>query len=230
MLLSDDLVPISKLSSAFQQPKSPLHLQFAYYASSLAVEFWIERWGVDGLRRLLEDLSVGMKADEALARLPGSIADLDAEFLEFARNRAKSFAANADFSKPTTEELRDLDAWMASHPNSYWGLKRRLDKAINEKAWKDAARDAESLVSLWPADHSENGVYSQLATAYRSMDDSAKEYEALRNLEKFSPAPRDGLLRLIEIDSERNEWESVAKWVDRMQGIQPMRSDTQAPR
>jgi tetratricopeptide (TPR) repeat protein len=230
MLISEDLVPISQLSSAFQQPKSPLHLQFAYYASSLAVEFWIERWGVDGLRRLLEDLSIGMKADEALARLPGSLAYLDAEFLEFARERARSFTPNADFTKPTKEEFQDLDAWMTSHPNSYWGLKRRVDKAIEEKAWNAAVRDAESLASLWPEDHSETGVYSQLAAAYRGMEDAAKEYEALRNLEKFSPAPRSGLLRLIEIDSKRNEWESVAKWVDRMQGIQPMRSDTQTPR
>lgn len=230
MLLSDDLVPISKLSSAFQQPKSPLHLQFAYYASSLAVEFWIERWGVDGLRRLLEDLSVGMKADEALARLPGSLAYLDAEFLEFARARAKSFAPKADFTKPTPEELQDLESWMVSHPNSYWGLKKRLENAIQAKKWGDAARAAESLVSLWPEDHSEVGIYSQLATVYKGMEDSAKEYDALRGLERFSPAPREGLLRLIEIDSKRNAWDSVAKWVDRMQGIQPMRSDTQTPR
>jgi len=230
MLLSDDLVPISKLSSAFQQPKSPLHLQFAYYSSSLAVEFWIERWGVDGLRRLLEDLSVGMKADEALARLPGSLDYLDAEFLEFARTRAKSFAPKADFTKPTPEELQDLDSWMLSHPNSYWGLKKRLEKDIQAKEWAAAARAAESLVSLWPEDHSENGIYSQLASAYHGLEDPVKEYNALRDLERFSPAPRAGLLRLIEIDSKRNAWDSVAKWVDRMQGIQPMRNDTQSPR
>ncbi len=39
MILGDDLTPVSKLSGAFLTPRSAQHLQFAYYESSLVVEY-----------------------------------------------------------------------------------------------------------------------------------------------------------------------------------------------
>ncbi|HET7624091.1 MAG TPA: tetratricopeptide repeat protein, partial [Verrucomicrobiae bacterium] len=39
MILNGELTPLGKLSGAFLAPKTPQHLQFAYYESSLVVEF-----------------------------------------------------------------------------------------------------------------------------------------------------------------------------------------------
>ncbi len=41
MILGDELTPLSQLSAAFLGAKTPLHLQFAYYESALAVEFLV---------------------------------------------------------------------------------------------------------------------------------------------------------------------------------------------
>ena len=41
MILGDELTPLSQLSSAFLAAKTPLHLQFAYFESALAVEFLV---------------------------------------------------------------------------------------------------------------------------------------------------------------------------------------------
>src|SRR5262249_54319987 len=41
MILGKDLTPLSQLSAAFLAPKSPIHIQFAYFESALAVEFLI---------------------------------------------------------------------------------------------------------------------------------------------------------------------------------------------
>ena len=43
MILEGELTPVSRLSGAFLQPKSAMHLQFAYFESSLVVEFLIKR-------------------------------------------------------------------------------------------------------------------------------------------------------------------------------------------
>ncbi|MCZ6794248.1 MAG: tetratricopeptide repeat protein, partial [Planctomycetota bacterium] len=51
------LTPVSRLSGAFLQPPSALHLQFAYYESSLVVEFLIARHGFDSLKAVLSDLA-----------------------------------------------------------------------------------------------------------------------------------------------------------------------------
>src|SRR5437763_15362117 len=97
MLLGDGFVPISKLSGAFLSPPSPLHLQFAYFESALAVQYLVEKQGIDTLKRVLVDLSAGMPINGALARYTGSLEKLDTDFADFARRRARQFAPDADW-------------------------------------------------------------------------------------------------------------------------------------
>jgi hypothetical protein len=49
--------PVSKLSGAFLRPPSPMHLQFAYYESSMVVEYVAGRFGIEALQRVLADLA-----------------------------------------------------------------------------------------------------------------------------------------------------------------------------
>src|SRR4029453_5813933 len=51
MILGDDFVPLAELSAAFLAPKSEVHLQFAYYESSLAVEFLVQKFGLDAVKK-----------------------------------------------------------------------------------------------------------------------------------------------------------------------------------
>ena len=78
MILSDDLTPVSQLSAAFLSPPTPQHLQFAYFESSLVVEYLVETFGHDVLNRILVDLAAGMPINAALQRYTGSIQELDA--------------------------------------------------------------------------------------------------------------------------------------------------------
>jgi hypothetical protein len=50
MLLDEALTPVSRLSGAFLKPPTPMHLQFAYFQSSLVVDFLVDRFGVDSLK------------------------------------------------------------------------------------------------------------------------------------------------------------------------------------
>ena len=90
MILGDDLTPLSKLSSAFLAPKSPMHLQFAYHESALAVEFLVETAGLPALKGLLDDLGAGISINEALpGRTKMTLEVLDREFARFARQGAE---------------------------------------------------------------------------------------------------------------------------------------------
>ena len=84
MILGDDFVPLSKLSSAFLQPKTPMHLQFAYFEASLAVRYMVEKHGMERLKKLLVDLGMGVPMQDALSRIYGDADTLDADFKEFA--------------------------------------------------------------------------------------------------------------------------------------------------
>ncbi len=79
MILSDeDFIPASQLSRGFLKPKTPMHLQFAYFESSLAVEYLIESHGMASMLRLLDDLALGIPTKDALLRMVGSLETLDA--------------------------------------------------------------------------------------------------------------------------------------------------------
>ncbi len=56
MILTGEMTPVGKLSTAFMSPPSPMHLQFAYYQSSLVVEFLVERFGFEVIKAILADL------------------------------------------------------------------------------------------------------------------------------------------------------------------------------
>jgi tetratricopeptide (TPR) repeat protein len=68
MILGDELTPVSKLSGAFLDPKSEMHLQFAYYESSLVVDFLVQRYGNEKLKAILRDLGEGVEINEAIAK------------------------------------------------------------------------------------------------------------------------------------------------------------------
>ena len=230
MILGDDFVPMSQLSSAFLQPKSPLHLQFAYYEASLAVEYWIEKYGMQNLLRLLEDLSVGMPADEALRRAPGSLDALDAEFFAFASDKAQRYANEVDLTKPSKEDREKMASWLESHPDSVFAMRMKVKSLVTSKKWDEALELALRLQKLLPSDASHEGVYAMLATIHRAKEDLQQERLAWIQLASLSADCRQALLRLLEIDRQSEDFESMLVWCERLIEIDPLRLDVQTAR
>lgn len=230
MILGDDFVPMSQLSGAFLQPKSPMHLQFAYYEASLAVEYWIEKYGMQNLLRLLEDLSVGMPADEALRRAPGSLDALDAEFFAFASDKAQRYASEVDLAKPSKQDWEKMASWLESHPDSVYAMRLKVKSLITSKKWEEALELALRLQTLLPSDASHEGVYAMLATIHRAKEDLQQERLALIQLANLSADCRQALLRLLEIDRQSEDFESMSVWCERLIEIDPLRLDVQSAR
>ena len=227
MILGTGFVPVSQLSGAFLQPKTPLHLQFAYYESSLVVEYWIEKYGIAMMQRLLEDLAIGMPAAEALKRAPGTLELLDNEFRDYAMAMAAKYGEGVDFDRANSEDKVDVKTWLAEHPDSYWGLRSQCQVMVSTKKWDEALVVAEKLQTLLPDDNSNEGLYAILASIYRGMGKDEEERSALVELTERSSDCREALVRLIEIDEKRNDWSSLEKWCEQMQAINPIRSDLQ---
>ena len=97
MVLRGELAPVSGLSGAFLNPPSPLHLQFAYYEASLVVEYLVETYGLETVKRILGDLSTGESIEVVLERHAGPLWELDEKFTEFAEGRARQLAPDADW-------------------------------------------------------------------------------------------------------------------------------------
>jgi tetratricopeptide (TPR) repeat protein len=65
---------------------------------------------------------------------------------------------------------------------------------------------------------------------HQRLEQIDQEREALVSLVERSSDAFDALSRLCELDETRKDWESLAKWSERLHAIQPIRFDVQQRR
>jgi tetratricopeptide (TPR) repeat protein len=227
MMLGDDLTPVSRLSGAFLHPPTPLHLQFAYFESSLVVEYLVEKYGLPTVKRILVDLGVGMPINESLPRYAGSLEALDREFAEFAVGRAKQMAPRADWSDPklpATAKADDMAAWLKEHPKNYRAWQRLAAQLLREKQWAAAQAPLKKMIELYPDDAGVNNPYASLATVYRELGDAGSERAALERLVLLTADRVDALSRLMDLAQSAEDWAAVLKYGEMLLAINPLRA------
>ncbi|HSH93782.1 MAG TPA: tetratricopeptide repeat protein, partial [Roseimicrobium sp.] len=139
IILGGGLTPVGALSGAFLNAKTPEHIQFAYFESSLVVEFLVERHGMEKLKSVLKDLAGGRPINDALAQHTEPLADLDKHFAEFAKKKASELAPGLDWTKPEKSDspLAQID-WVMLNPKNYYRLTQEARQLIREKKWAEA--------------------------------------------------------------------------------------------
>ncbi len=147
MILGDDLTPVSELSAAFLSPKSPEHLQFAYYESSLVVQFLVAEFGDEALVKVLDELSIGTPINDALRRHTAPSEFLDKKFNDYARKLANDLAAKADWTKPANpiSDAAGWENWLSEHPDNIYGLLGQAKTLIAENKYQEALQVSRSL-------------------------------------------------------------------------------------
>ena len=225
IILSGKMTPVSQLSSAFLSPPSPMHLQFAYYESSLVVEYLIERFGMEALRKLLVDLGDGMEINEALIRHTEPLGRLDADFAKFARRRADELAPRGTWEKPKLPPGANSDAlarWLKTRPNSIPALQRLAQQLLRERKFKEAVAVAEKLRGLLLESAGSETPNALLAAAHRGLSDTAAERAALQAWAESDADATAAYLRLMELGEQAGDWESVAQNARRMLAVNPL--------
>ena len=225
MIEGDDLTPVSKLSAAFLSPKSPQHLQFAYFESALVVRFLIERHGLQTMKRILVDLGVGMPINEALTRHVSSLEKLDEDFAEYAHKFVAKSAPELDWEP--FQELAKLDLagtkeWLKDHPNNYFGMMKLAKLLIDAKDFTAAEELLTRTRKLYPEDRDGNGTYALLGLLYKKTGDKEKEAEALLKLASLNDRTLEAYERLIELETENEDWSKVHGNAERYLAVQPM--------
>jgi hypothetical protein len=227
MILGDDLVPISQLSSAFLTAKSPMHLQLAYFQSSLAVEFILERYGLETLKKILVDLGAGIPINESLNRYSESLDNLDAEFVAYVKGLATAYGATLDWNEESLPEAEqratwkslDWQTWLSSNPNNYTGLRGLIESQVREKDY-DAA--LESLTSLSTHLPDEPSLFESMADVEALIGDETAEREFLNKYVEKSPDGYPLILRLLEDEAREENWSRVLELGEHALAIQPL--------
>lgn len=227
MILGKEFVPLSKLSSAFMQPASPMHLQFAYYESSLAVRYLIQQHGAARMKKLLVDLGAGVPMHEALERNFGQAAALDADFQEYAQAKA-----NELFSEKPDEEaeippripLAELEELVKEHPTHAKALRLLARRHMDAEKWSAALDVLNRLDKLWPADAESGGTLEGLALVYRQLERTEEERKTLERIITHSSDNLPALVRLIELARAAGQWPEVAHYAELLLAVQPLTS------
>jgi len=231
MILEGELTPISKLSAAFLIPKTPQHLQFAYYQSSLVVEFLIQRHSVEAIRKILADLRTGTFINDALAHHTAPMADLEKDFAAFAKSKAESLGPELDWEKPTPEGvpagLRELARNVTlpaphSGKTNYWTLAQSAHDLVDAKNWADAKPVLQQLLALHPTDTGSSSVYALLARVHRELGESSEETAILNRWAELDGEALDAYLRLMEINAAAASWPEVRRNAERYLAVNPL--------
>jgi tetratricopeptide (TPR) repeat protein len=228
-ILEGELTPIGRLSSAFLSPKSPLHVQFAYYESSLVVEYLVEQFGFEALTAILRDLGAGVFINDAIERHTAPLDELEEAFAKFAQDRADALAPDADWSKPDLEPfLLDADAadllrqWAEANPKNVRGLTAYAQFLIQKEQWDDAKRVLRQLIELYPRATGGESPYVLLAGVHRKLNETDAERALLRQYVVLDTDATAAFLRLIELETARAEWAAVREDALRMLAVNPL--------
>jgi tetratricopeptide (TPR) repeat protein len=225
MALADDVIPVSRLSEAFLNPATPEHLQFAYYQSSLVVEFLLEQHGPKMLNRLLVDLGLGVNANKALEHYVGSLKKLDQEFTTYLRKRAESWGTAENFVKPelspaiSPSQILDL---AKQSPDNYYLQRSLASYYLNQQDWPEAIKIATRMLENLPEMWGRETPFAILAKAHRGLDDREAELAAVREWARRDSDAFDAALRWAELTSEMENWDEVSQAASTALAINPL--------
>jgi len=246
MLLGPERTRVSKLSGAFLAPKSPQHLQFAYYESSLVVEFLVQKFGHEKLLSILRALGEGGEINETLAKFTVPMPQLEKDFDAFANGIAKAMAPGLDWERPPGDRLADNDEefdddagskpkslsnrlseeaweiWASNRPTNYWVMTRKADRLIEKKNWLEAKQALEELVALYPGSTGPASADQKLAAAHRMLGETNAEFKVLERLAEKDDDAANVYLRLMELAASRQDWSVVATNSQRYLAVNPL--------
>ncbi len=232
MILGEDFTPIAKLSAAFLSPKSPLHLQFAYYESSLVVEFLVQRFGLPKLRAILDDLREGTFITAAIEKEAAPLDAIEKDFAAFAREKALALGPGLNWDNPTPGRrgrnagppapLPSPSPAGATSGTNYWRLLERAGQLMEARKWAEARAPLEELLRHYPEQTGEDSAYAMLARVHRELDQPDAEREVLQRWARVDSEATDAYLRLMEMADAAQDWTGVETNATRYLAVNPL--------
>jgi tetratricopeptide (TPR) repeat protein len=223
MILNGELTPLGKLSSAFLSPKDSEHLLFAYYESSLVIDFIVQKFGLDAVKKILTDLGDGKEINAAIAARTIPLPEIEKQFAAYATDLAKNLAPGVNLDKPPEPASEiDVTIWEKAHPDNYYLRMQTAGKLMKAKNWAEAKPVLESLATAYHGEKGADNPLWLLAVTERNLNETNAE---LATLQKFAMQESDFVnlyARLIELSEAQKDWPAVTKYAERLLAINPL--------
>jgi tetratricopeptide (TPR) repeat protein len=223
MVLGKDLVAISELSSAFLAPRSDLHLQFAYFQSSLVVEFLIERFGMERFQAILRDLGRGEAINTAIEARTMTMSDLEDEFATHARKLARKIGPELDWTKKKDQgDEEDEPEAKVTKKENYYELFDRARELMRAKNWSEAKAPLRRLIEQVPGQTGADNAYVRLAYAHRQLNETNEERQVLSQVAEIDGDDIETFGRLMELALGAKDWAEAKRNAERFLAVNPL--------
>lgn len=222
MVLGKDLVAVGELSSAFLAPRSDLHLQFAYYQSSLVVEYLIGRFGIEKLQAILYDLGKGTNINAAIETHTKPMEVLEDEFARYARKLARSVGPELDWTKPKRPGEEDEPKPKAADKENYYELVRQASELMRNKDWKAAKAPLQKLIDQIPVQTGPDNAYVMLAYTHRQLGETNEERQVLSTVAAIDADDIETFERLMQLALAAKDWDEARRNAERFLAVNPL--------
>ncbi|QDT27134.1 Anaphase-promoting complex, cyclosome, subunit 3 [Gimesia panareensis] len=232
LILKGETTPISQLSSAFMNPKSSLHIQFAYFQSSMVVEYLVQNFGLETIRNILGDLQAGVPINVAIERHTKTLGELEEEYAIWLKAQADRFAPRADWSEQDlrpllNDDTKRFDDWVREHPNHFRGLMAYASILAEENRVGELETTLKKLVEIYPEYTGADNASLQLAQLYQKQKRFDEEQQLLEQHARINPNALDVFQRLIERYQDQGNWSAVYQTVRKAHAVNPLNQETQ---
>ncbi len=235
-ILAGQMASIRELSGSFLHPAKPGDLEFAYYQSSLLVECLMEKYGLDAMKQILDDLAAGLHVEDAIVRHTTSLDQIDMEFRDYALEMARRLAPDLDWEQYDLSAIKDdddpdrLEHWLEDHPSSIQGLTMLADQFVGRREFGKAKKLLAKMIELYPEQTGLDSSYVLLAAIHRELNETADERRVLEGYVERTDDAKTALLRLIELQTAADDWRAAAGSVRRLLEVNPLLPQAQKAR
>ena len=184
-ILQGELLAVSELNRGFTRPKSRGQIVLSYYQASVVVEYIVDAFGFEAVRRMLDLYNENRTTAQVVREVTGlSMDDIDRAFADYAEKRSAGLQRVLRFKPPRDEKpsMADLEAMAADHPESFYAH-LTLGQALHmQKRYDEAIAPLERARSLF-ANYTHTGnPHELLAEIYLEQGNTDAAMEVLEAL------------------------------------------------
>ncbi len=222
-ILSGNMTPVSQLSAAFMRATSNEDMQFAYYESTMVIQFLVQTYGRNAIIQTLRDVGKGVWINDALAAHTAPINQLDEDFETYAEAAANAMGEGLNWDIPD-ESIKAVSTEMAlaTNPSNYFLLLEHARQLIEAESYDKAIEPLNTILEQYPIQPGNDAVPRLLAQCYRGLEQTDQELELLRKIADNDHEAADVYIRLINLDWGSQNWEAIHQNIQRLLAVNPL--------
>jgi tetratricopeptide (TPR) repeat protein len=217
------ITPVSELSSAFLNAKSGSDLNFAYYESSMVVEFIVQEHGFEALQKILQSLNEGLTINDALDRHTGGLTELEAGFDKYLKSVADDFAKGVTFTinDPEADPDAAITIEQSGSKNYSEGLLSAVGLVKSDQL-DEAEAELLQLIKLYPEDPSPQSARRMLATVYGRQQRTSEQIAVLTEHLQQSGDDLTSAIQLLALQVAAKDWPQATVAAKSVMAIDPL--------